>query len=306
MKVADVFKKHPYPVLTPTNRDWEDFCVFNPAVVEKDGLIYLIYRAMGKDKISRLGLAWSKDGISFSRLDKPVFSPEGPQEQSGVEDPRIVKIGDFYYMTYTAYRGWDPAIEDHDFVIAMARSKDLIRWERLGYPLGSEKNKDAVLFPEKIKGKYAMFHRRPPSIWIAFSDDLRSWYGHQVIMEPVEGTWEGEKIGAGGPPIKTDEGWLVIYHGVGRDRHGMRVYALGLALLDLEDPTKIIARYPHPVLYPEFIWERKGDVPCVVFTDGAVVVDGSVYLYYGAADTVVGFARAELGDLLDLLKENPL
>lgn len=298
-KVAKVFEKHPTPVLSPTQNWWEDFCVFNPAAVEKDGRVYLLYRAMGKDMVSRIGLAWSDDGVNFERLSSPVFEPSVPQEASGVEDPRVVEIDGVFYMTYTAYRGWDFENGDHNFVIAMAKSTDLRKWEKMGFPLGDEINKDGVLFPERVNGKYVLLHRRPPSIWIAFSDDLKSWEGHRIIMKPTSNWWENIKIGAGAPPIKTEEGWLLIYHGVGAP-FGFRVYSLGVALLDLKDPTKVLARCPLPVLVPELIWETKGDVPFVVFTDGAVVRGDRIYLYYGAADRVIGLAVANLKDVLSL------
>jgi len=207
----------------------------------------------------------------------------------GPEDPRIVKINDGFFMVCTGYGGRF----EKDYRISLAVSENLIEWKRLGVML-DEPNKDATLFPEKINDKFILLHRRPPSIWIAFSDDLTGWQDHRIVAKPIEGSrWESKKIGIAGPPFRTKNGWLLIYHGVSQDN----IYSLGLMLLDKEDPTKVIARQKEPILEPELEWEINGHVPNVVFSCGQVVINNRVLVYYGGGDTVIGVAEMLLDDI---------
>jgi predicted GH43/DUF377 family glycosyl hydrolase len=282
--------RHPAnPILRPNPLNaWEALNVFNPGVVHHNGLFHLFYRAQGVDYVSRLGYAVSADGVRFNRLQDPVLAPEDEWETRGVEDCRVTFLADEgrFIMAYTAYspRGITPMY---------AESRNLIAWRRLGPLVTGEDNKDHVLFPRKIRGRYASFHRRPPSIWIAYSDDLRAWSDMQVVMSPREG-WDGKRVGGGGVPIETSDGWLVLYHAYD---HG-HVYRLGVCLLDLDDPTRVIARPRDWLLEPTEPWELKGDVPNVVFSAANPVVDGTVYVYYGGADRVVGLATCRLDELL--------
>lgn len=286
------------PVLTPDfTNEWEKAAVFNAAVIYEDGKFHMFYRAsnnkfvLNTDRpyeenkfVSSIGYAVSDDGINFKRFNEPIFVGTTEQEAWGVEDPRITKINDTYYMLYTGFGGvtWD------NFRICMAWSKDMKNWEGHRVVL-DEPNKDAALLADKIEDKYVLFHRRHPNIWIAYSDDLINWEGHKVIMEPIKGTWESKKIGIAGPPIKREDGYLLFYHAV----DDYNVYRLGAALLDLKDPSKVIKRLPYPILEPELDWEKKGLVPNVVFSCGAVEANGKYYVYYGAADTVIGVAAIE-------------
>lgn len=271
------------PILLPqTLHDWEALNVFNPAVVYYNGLFHMLYRAQRFDFISSIGYAVSKDGLDWLRLDQPVLEPSNELETKGVEDPRITRIGDTFYMTYTAY-------SEHGIRVSLAASSNLITWERLGVILPDEDNKDAALFPEQIGERYVMLHRRSPHLWLAFSDNLQNWTDHQIIMRPRPGTWDSFKIGAAGPPIKTDQGWLLIYHGVDKNY----VYRLGIALLNLNDPRVVIKRQEKPILEPEEEWELYGDVPNVVFSCGQVMTDDVLYVYYGGADKVIGLATAD-------------
>ena len=220
------------PILSPyPAHAWEAAAVFNCAAIAHNNLIHLIYRATDITSngtegtyINNLGYAVSEDGIHFNRLEQPILVNDVEQELRGPEDPRIVKLDGKFYMTYTGYGGRF----DGDYRICLASSDNLISWERHGVLL-DEPNKDAALFPEKVNGRYAMLHRRHPDIWIAYSDDLIHWDSHQTIMPPIpDSPWQNEKVGACGPPIKTDNGWLIIYHGVSHDKR----YSLGVALLD--------------------------------------------------------------------------
>ncbi len=285
------------PILRPLpEHGWERSAVFNCGAIGKDGVFHLIYRACDLpshdrfgDYVSRMGHAISLDGVDFVRHDGPVFEGEGAQERRGVEDPRIVQVENenTFYMMYTAYG----ARFDGDFRISMASSEDLVNWSRLGVVL-DEPNKDASLFPAKVNGRYAMLHRRWPDIWMAFSDDLVTWTDHTVVMKTVPNSWESERIGIAGPPFRTPHGWALVYHGVDPSN----TYRLGWALLDSADPTRVICRQSEPILEPELEWERVGWVPNVVFSCGQVVAGGVVYVYYGAADTSIGVAAADLAD----------
>lgn len=280
------------PILKPkVYNEWESSLVFNPAAIYHNGLVHVFYRAMGVDNISRIGYAVSSDCFNFSRLDKPVFVPEGRLSTGGCEDPRVVRLEDKFHMTYTAY--------SQDGVrVALASTANFISWERLGVILPEINNKDAVLFPEKIAGRYVMFHRpmdeKPLSIWIAYSDDLVHWYDQEKVMAPQKGNWDGLTIGANCPPLKTEKGWLLIYHGVDESS----TYRLGVALFDLKDPRTLLHRHPEPILVPEEDYELRGEVHEVVFSCGACEVDGTYFIYYGAADRVVCVATIEKEELL--------
>lgn len=284
------------PILVPRPEvPWEKDTVFNTAAIHDGGRFHLLYRAVahnpGDRNRSWIGYASSTDGLHFERLDQPVLSPgEVPEEAKGVEDPRVIKVDDTFYMLYTAYDGGRCQI-------AGATSRDLLHWERLGILLGDDVlgwNKDASLFETKFGGRWCLMHRPEPDIYLSFSDDLYHWTDHCRIMQP-EFEWEATKIGGGAQPIRTDQGWLLVYHGVDRGA----TYRLGLALLDLDDPTKVIKRHPEPVLSPERDWELRGDVANVVFTCGAVLLGHELWVYYGCADTVIGLAKMDVREFLD-------
>jgi beta-1,2-mannobiose phosphorylase / 1,2-beta-oligomannan phosphorylase len=286
--------RHPAnPLLYPNPLNlWEAINVFNCAVTQHNGLFHMHYRAQGVDYISRIGYAVSNDGLTWNRLAKPVLEPHmGADDCRGVEDPRITFLEGKFYMCYTAYCG-------NGYFPMIAQSKNLITWEDIA-PLERAENKDHVLFPEKIGGRYAILHRRPPNIWIGFSDDLINWTDHSVIMEPrPENDWDSKSIGSNGVPIKTEHGWLLFYHGYG-DEH---IYRQSIALLDLEDPTKVINRPAPFIMEPEESWEIKGDVPNVIFSCSNNVVGDEIYFYYAGADRLIGLATAPLADVLDFAR----
>jgi predicted GH43/DUF377 family glycosyl hydrolase len=281
------------PVLKPIpEHPWESRTVFNCGVTQHNGKVVLLYRAQGTGSdVSRLGYAESGNGFKFVRNREPVFVPEDPTELNGVEDPRITFLEGHYQMLYTA---WSPGC----IQVARASTSDFHTWERHGIVFSGPDNKDAALFPRRIGGRYCAFHRIPPAIWIAWSDDLVHWGHYRKIMEPRDGVIEPLKLGAGGPPIETPEGWLVIYHGVDRNL----VYRLGVALLDLDDPSRVINWPTTPILEPEEPWELTGDVPNVVFTCGTAVMGNEYFIYYGGADKVIGVATANAADLLDFAR----
>lgn len=288
--------RHPdNPILTPNpNHSWEALNVFNPGVIYFNGLFHMFYRAQGLEYTSRIGYAISEDGVHFKRLDQPLFFPQNEWETRGVEDPRITYLEDEgrFIMAYTAYSplGITPMF---------AESTNLLTWKRIGPLIRGEDNKDHVLFPRKIDGKYVSFHRRPPSMWIAYSDDLIEWKDFSPVIDPRQGNWDSKRVGAGGVPIETESGWLVLYHAYDFDH----VYRFGVCLLDLQDPRKILSRPGDFIMEPEEVWELKGDVPHAIFSAANPLVSGTVYVYYGAADRVIGLATCNLKDLLEFVQQ---
>ncbi len=300
------------PILSPIKEhDWESTYVLNNAAIRLDGKIYLLYRAFGKDSISRIGLAITRDGMHIDeRLPEPIFVPEIPEESAGCEDPRVVQIGDRLYMTYTAYDLVVPQIAIASISVEDFLARRWDKWHRHGMTFPNFPNKDAIIFPEKINGKYAMYHRVAPSIWLSYADEIVCPWPkapHKIVMGPRYGMlWDAIKIGAGAQPLKTRHGWLLIYHGVD---YAIR-YSLGVMLVSLDDPGNLLYRSPNTILAPEEEYEKgvRGQVwvPNVVFTCGAVPVrdtdlledDDEILVYYGAADTYVGVAKAKVGDLI--------
>jgi predicted GH43/DUF377 family glycosyl hydrolase len=287
-------QRHPdNPILTPNPQHaWEALNTFNPGVIHHNGIFHMFYRAQGLDYTSRIGYAISEDGVHFKRLDQPLLKPQGERETRGVEDPRVTYLADEgrFIMAYTAFSplGITPMF---------AESSNLLTWKRIGPLVKGEDNKDHVLFPRKIGGRYVAFHRRPPSIWIAFSDDLYEWEDFAVVFHPREDNWDCKRVGAGGLPIETELGWLVIYHAYDFDH----IYRFGACLLALDDPCQVLARPQEYIMEPEEIWELKGEVPRAIFSVANPVVDGTIYVYYGAADRVIGLATCSLKELLEFV-----
>lgn len=296
------------PLLSPTNRWWESVAVFNPAAAEgEDGTIHVLYRAQGTDGVSRLGYAATRDAVTIGeRYSEPVFEPDphDEYERYGVEDPRMVRLGNTYYVLYVAasrHRVADPHVEHLPESaqswrprVALAITKNFRTFTRLGTVLPGMDNKDAALFPEKIGGMFVLLHRLPPDIWLAISPDLKRWEEHRVILRTRPALWDESKLGAGPPPVRTDQGWLLCYHGI--DHHS--AYRAGFALLDPRDPSRVLARSAEPALEPAASWEVKGQMPRVVFPTGMVVRGDDLFLYYGAADTVVGIAKGSVRAIL--------
>jgi predicted GH43/DUF377 family glycosyl hydrolase len=287
-----LFRRYPgNPVLVPDpHHAWESVNVFNAAVVRDRSLFHMLYRAQGVDYRSAIGYAVSVDGYDWSRLDKPVLRPGEEFETRGVEDPRVVALEGAFYMTYTGY-------SVHGTRASLARSSNLVHWERLGVVLPDEDNKDHALFPERIGGRYCMFHRREPDVWLAYSQDLIHWTDHQRAFGPRP-SWESSKVGISGPPLRTPEGWLLVYHGVDDEL----VYRQGIALLDRDDPTRVLARPADWVLEPREPWEHVGDVPHVVFSCATLRVDDELWIYYGGADRVIGQARCAMTEAMAFLR----
>ncbi len=287
------------PILQPIiTNPWESKEVFNPAAMRIHERVYLLYRALGNDGISRIGYAASSDGYKIDeRSPTPVFEPNNVAEKYGCEDPRLTLFDNQLVMAYTAL-----AEIDHELLYQISLTSISVdnflnkqwEWNERLLPFRDIRNKDAALFPKKIGGKYVMFHRLEREMCLAYSDDLKRWYDIKALMRPRTTSWDSWKIGAAGPPIEINEGWLAIYHGVSFEK----VYSLGALLLDRENPEKILYRSEKPILTPVTDHERFGKVPNVVFSCGNVLIDGKVLVYYGAADSVICVATYELGELV--------
>lgn len=305
-----MFKRYEHnPILEPIKEhEWEAAMVYNCGAIYEGGKVHIVYRAQGKKGgVSTLGYASSRDGLHIDeRLPHPIFEPVGEFESRGCEDPRLTRIGDRIYVCYSAVgklqKFVGSKIERYSDTIQIAvvsiSVTDFLNhnwnWSKRIYPFPRVDNKNCCIFPEKINGKYVMYHRIPPHIWIAYSDDLENWYDINIFMRS-EQEWEYFKIGVGAPPIKTDKGWLFIYHGVSKEMY----YCLGLAFIDINDPRKVIWRSKQPILEPEKQYEQSGYVPFIAYTCGAVVIQDTLFLYYGGADTVTCVATASLSGILD-------
>ncbi|MFW5773065.1 MAG: glycoside hydrolase family 130 protein [Tangfeifania sp.] len=294
------------PILTKNDVPYEVATVHNAGVTKFNGEYMMLFRSHKHNGRSILGLARSKDGYNFSVDEKPFMTPAkqgdfAEYEAFGIEDPRITFIDGEYLISYSAY-------SKHGVRIGLAKTKDWKTVER--FALITEADyRNVVVFPEKFNGLYARLDRphseiSPWSMWISYSPDLKYWGESKLILKPEPYHWDEMKIGPGAPPVKTERGWLNIYHGVFPTMDGS-VYRLGVALHDLNDPSKIIGVGDDWILQPEEPYELTGYVHNVVFTCGAVPEDdGTLKLYWGAADSVMCVGTANISELVDLCLTN--
>jgi predicted GH43/DUF377 family glycosyl hydrolase len=328
------------PIVWPGKWDWRMSNAYNPAVLYEGGRFYMYERTAGSLRPHHcyIGLLESEDGVHFRHLsDKPVLTPEMVgYEYGSVQDPRVVKIEDTYYMTFAFRRfawnihptglgvpeahqaqfpGFEPAKDKNQTRSGIAVSKDRVHWDFLRWATPRDvDDRDVILFPEKIAGRFALL-RRPigfvdtdtahseeaPSIRISYSTDLETWTDPEVVIQP-EFEWEDNRIGGATPPVRTSRGWLVLYHGVENTDPATRrvVYRLGAMILDLHEPQRVLARAPDHIMEPEAYYERFGlFIPNVIFPAGNVVKDGLLWIYYGCCDTAIGLATVPLDDLVD-------
>jgi beta-1,2-mannobiose phosphorylase / 1,2-beta-oligomannan phosphorylase len=326
---STLFKKfEKNPIIAPaTHHPWESRATFNSAAVYEDGKVHFVYRALGDSDLSVLGYATSSDGLHIDeRSDEPIYIPREPWETpgqrvfktfadhfasgggyGGVEDPRITKVDDKFYMTYVAYDGANPP----RVALTSIPVKDFIerKWDKWEKPklISSPGmvNKNAVIFPEKVNGKYVVLHRVYPNILVDFVDDLdfeNKYLQGQYFIPPRKNHWDSKKVGAGAPPIKTKDGWLFIYQSVGHQDPGR--YKIGAMLLDKNDPTKVLYRANSPIVEPNESYENEGFKAGVVYPCGAVAMNNNLHVYYGGADSVVCAATAPMDTFLESLKYN--
>ncbi|WP_123043028.1 glycoside hydrolase family 130 protein [Cohnella candidum] len=245
--------------------------------------------------LSYIRIARSRDGRHFTVDDQPFVYPSQQLESFGIEDPRVTQIGDTYYIYFSA-------VSPVGIGESMVSTKDFVSVVHHGMIFGPD-NKDVLIFPEKVNGKYYALHRPTvksigyPEIWIAESDNLLYWGNHKHLAGLREGMWDSGRIGGGAVPFRTEKGWLELYHGATKEHR----YCMGALLLDLDDPSKVIARSGVPVLEPVADYERNGFFGDVVFSCGAIVEGDTVKMYYGVADTSMACAELSLQEILDSL-----
>ena len=287
------------PILTLEDIPFRCNTVFNGTPVKLNDEYLILLRIEGQRGYSFFALARSNDGLHFEVDDEPVMLPAkngifAKYESGGIEDPRATQIDGVFYIMYTA-------VSPFGYRIVLAQTEDFKSFERVAL-ISEPGNKDGVLFPEKIGDRYARLDRPlgkgVGSMWISYSKDLHSWGHSKALISPRPGYWDSYRIGASCPPIKTDVGWLEIYHGV-KMTSGGPIYRTGTLLLDLENPSQVISRCSVPMLSPREDYERIGDVANVVFACGAILEDNNeLKMYYGAADTCLCVATAKLDALL--------
>ncbi len=318
------------PILSPhPDQTWENAAVFNPAALCDGQSVHLLYRALGGDGVSRIGYASSNDGIHFTRFATPSFSmgaPSRPKFQNpfagsfryntdlyasgggwgGSEDPRAVAIDGRIYMTFSVFENW----ESIRMAVTSMSLDDFRTGEWCWAPHffispAQETHKNWVLFPEKIHGKFALLHALTPGVLIDYTDSLEEWSRHPVRSNSErsgrDGRWDAFVRGAAAPPIKTEHGWLLLYHGMNPSEGPG--YNVGAMLLDLDDPTKILYRSDAPILQPQ-AWYENDWKPGVVYASGAIVKDGTLFVYYGGGDKHVGVATAPFDEFLHALMKN--
>ena len=310
------------PLLVPSPEEpWKNAAVFNPAAVLVDGKIRLFYRALGTDGVSRIGYAESDDGIHFQESAEPAFSLRTPDPAfknpftaprydrdryasgggwGGSEDPRAVVIDGTLYLTFGVFEGWE-SMRIALISLSVENLKEK-KWHWAEHAFISpqhETHKNWVMFPEKIHGKFAILHALTPKVLIDYADSPDEWRTHPIRSNNHrtgrKGTWDAFVRGAAAPPIKTKYGWLLLYHGM--DPAAGPGYKVGAMLLDLDDPTKILHRSDAPVLEPKE-WYENDWKPGVVYASGAVVKDGTLFVYYGGGDKTVSLATAPLDAFL--------
>ena len=326
-------------ILSKTDLEFENEGVLNPGAIRDGNDVHIFYRAVRQGNYSSIGYCRLNGPLTVAeRWDRPILVPEFDYESHGIEDPRIVKIDDLYYLTYTAYDGTSA-------LGALATSKDLVHFEKQGIIVPSityaqfvslvetggriKENyyrdqsfynpnndpakillwdKNVIFFPRKINGKLVFLHRLRPGIqivsvnslkelttefWIAYLRDLQD----HIVLEPIY-KHEARYTGGGCPPIETEHGWLLIYHGAEETKNGLVYSACAAALMDINDPLKEIARLPYALFTPEFEWELKGDVNNVVFPTGSALFGDTLYIYYGAADERIACVSLSLSELI--------
>lgn len=294
-------QRHPgNPILQATNEHaWENNQVYSPAAVMHEGQVHLLYTATGaelKEPAGRLyrtkiGLAISENGVTMKRQsDQPFLDKTGEEKVViapwGVEDPRITRIGDTYYIVYVvASPEWER--------LALATTKDFKTVEKHGLLIGEVLQRSGALFPEKIGGRFMLMHRPLPNIWISESDDLKIFDKSRMVLTDRDLDWCENRLGVAAPPIRLRNAWALIFHGCDRNR----VYRLGIAWLDLEDPSKVIRRQQEPILEPETPDEQQPGIRTGVYACGAVELDGTLLVYYGVGEAVTCVATLPMAAL---------
>ncbi|SHG31900.1 Predicted glycosyl hydrolase, GH43/DUF377 family [Flavobacterium segetis] len=326
-------------LLSKTELSFENESVLNPAIMQEGGTVHLFYRAVRVGNYSTIGYCKLDGPLKVvQRNNTPILIPCSEDASNGIEDPRIVKIDDIYYITYTSFNGINALgtlvtstdlihFKNHGIIVPqitydefkrLAECTNLVNLKYFRHVRHFKRDKkvfiwdkDVIFFPRRIGGKLAFLHRIRPGIQLVLIENLQDlttefWnnyflnFNEHIILDPIESIHESSFIGGGCPPIETEKGWLLIYHGVYDTSEGY-IYSAAAALLDLENPTKVIARLPYPLISPELEYEKNGIVDNVIFPTGTALFDDELYIYYGAADKCIACASVSLSSLLEEL-----
>lgn len=301
------------PIIEPRAGDrywWEKNGTFNPGVAEYEGKIVLLYRAYDDFHISRLGLAVSDDGLTFQRFDQPVIDtdPDDPHERLGIEDPRVTRVGDTYYILHTSasYHRVGEQVDPRSVMgylpwrvrVGMHTTHNFQSFIHHGIIFPHIPAKNSCLLPERVDGRFAVYYREYGAtggqevMKLAFTNDFSEWFDITPVVLLRREVWQNYKIGFGAPPLLTPEGWLMVYHAMDEDK----VYRLGLLLLDRKNPARVVGQIG-PIMQPEMSYELNGFIPNVVYCCGALMRGDELWLYYGGGDRVIGRAIVDLRNL---------
>ena len=338
LRPLDLEKSHKNPIMSPASGSyWESEAVFNPGAVMHGGRVHLFYRALGPDGISRVGYASSKDGVHFDiRHPHPVYMPEMKQDPrsskhapytsparlaydrtlyasgggwGGCEDPRAVKIDGRVYITFNMFNGWDSIRVGVTSISEEDLERGVWRWKGVNYlSSANERQKNWVLFPEKMDGKFAILHSVSPDVKVDYVEDFEDLHvgKKRIISSRAEErsyphyVWESWIRSASAPPVKTKYGWLLFYHGM--DKNDPNRYKLGVMLLDSNDPSKVLYRSTYPILEPDE-WYENDWKPGIIYASGALVKGNNLYIYYGGGDKHIGVAYTNLDDFISKLRK---
>lgn len=291
------------PIISAEDLGFRAAAICNAGAAKVGGEYILLLTIQSLEGFSAIYVARSTDGYTFDVSDKPLLerSVDGPfaeYENMGVLDGRITYLDDVYYITYDAVSG-------HGYRLALARTKDFRSVERLQL-MSQPDTKAGVLFPRKVKGKYARLERpwAGTSIWVSYSDDLTYWGWSEVVMTPRGGFWDTSRIGVATPPMEVEQGWVFVYYGI-KDTSSGPLFRLGAAVLDADEPTEVRYRTNIPILSPREEYERVGDIPNLVFSCGAVLEPGGeIKLYYGASNSCVCIGTTSMDAILEACTES--
>ena len=291
------------PILKPNNNPWESRNAYNAGAVVHDGKVYLLYRAEGEERrmgpdswpVTRIGLAVSDNGYDISyRHPTPVLDRDlnDPWCEFGCEDPRITKIGDIYYIVYVSMSRFGYTGDR----LAYATTKDFKTFTKQGLLMRELEQRTSGFLPKKIDDRFVLFHRPMPNMWVSYSSDLKTWKGMTCVLQTKDGGWYENKLGIGAPPIETEHGWLLFWHG--KTNRPNSEYHLGIMLLDKNNPAKIIKFQEEPILAAETDYELSSHQGSrIVYTNGAVRFGDKYFVYYGCADSQLAVATVKVADV---------
>jgi beta-1,4-mannooligosaccharide/beta-1,4-mannosyl-N-acetylglucosamine phosphorylase len=296
---GDVVQRHRgNPIIGLDNMPFRCGDIWNAGAIDRGNSVLLLLTIETLEGRHQIYRAVASDGMNFTIEPRPFMAPitnggHAKHETLGIREPRITDIDGIHYLIYVAEG-------DHGTRLGLAKTENFTTVERLGY-VSQVDVKGGALFPRKIDGRYAILKRPDPggSVWVSYSDDLKYWGDDDVVISPRGGYWDASRVGVGPAPVEIDEGWLILYYGV-KDTSAGPLLRLGAALLDRDDPSRVLRRSNIPILSPRQRYERIGDVPNIVFSCGGFLVGSTLNVYYGASDSCICLGTADLKEILDV------